>query len=382
MKILFEKTRLLDKLLPMMGSVSNKNTISSLEGILIETQEGGLVRFSAFDMKKGMVSLLEAEVIEPGSFIINAARFLQIVRVMPEDRICLQVDDKLNATLSSGQSSFSLFALRGSDFPSMPILSGESGLEVSADILKKMIGKVIHSVADNDSRAMLCGAFFRIYDGMMEVVSCDSFTLSVCKKRCEIRDIGRVSMPEFSFILPGHALNELLKVLPEGEEKINLFLTRKHAIFKMDEGTFFTRLIDEDYIDYHRIMPKEQTIFIEVNRERLLKGLERVNLIAEEKGQGNSRSYVKMIIDGDWLMLTSISVSGKVEDELDCVHRGEGLEIGFNCRYLINSVRAAEGETVVMSFKGARQSMTIEPKEQNEEDSFFYMVLPVKMGEA
>ena len=383
MKIRFQKSRFLDKLTPAMGTVSNKNTIASIEGVLIETVENRDIKLSTYDMKKGMVSLLEADSVEEGgSFIINAARLLQILRVMPGEDITLEVDEKFNAVIKSGKSEFSLFALRGSDFPNIPLLNSEKGFEIASDVLKEMIGKVLHSVAEQDSRPVLCGAYFRLHDGIFDIVSCDSFTLSVCAKKCEIKDIGAIESEEFDFIVPGHALNELMRILPDGEEKINVYITRKHAIFRMDEMTFFTRLIDEDYIDYSRIIPKEQTIFVTVDREKMLEGLERANLVAEEKGQGNSRSYVKIILDGEILTLTSTSVSGKVYDELECSHTGDNIEIGFNCRYLINSIRAAEGEKILITMKSARQSITIEPLEKKEEENFFYMVLPVRMAES
>ncbi len=383
MKITFQKSRFLDKLTPAMGTVSNKNTIASIEGVLIETVENRDIKLSTYDMKKGMVSLFEADSVEEGgSFIINAARLLQILRVMPGEEITLEIDEKFNAKIKSGKSEFSLFALRGSDFPNIPVLNSEKGFEISADVLKNMIGKVLHSVAEQDSRPVLCGAYFSLKNRRFDIVSCDSFTLSVCAKNCEIRDIGAIESEGFDFIVPGHALNELMRILPDGEEKINVYITRKHAIFRMDEMTFFTRLIDEDYIDYSRIIPKEQTIFVTVDREKLLEGLERANLVAEEKGQGNSRSYVKIILDGDLLTLTSTSVSGKVFDEMECSHTGENIEIGFNCRYLINSIRVAEGEKILITMKSPRQSITIEPVEKKQDENFFYMILPVRMAES
>ncbi|MBO7761173.1 MAG: DNA polymerase III subunit beta [Clostridia bacterium] len=382
MKITFLKSRFLEKLTPAMGTVSNKNTIASIEGVLIETVEDRL-RLSTYDMKKGTVSEMECEeVTTPGSVIINAARLLHILKVMPEDTVVLEVDDRFNARISSGASSFSLFALKGTDFPNLPMLTGEKGFEIESGLLRRMIGKVIHSVGEpQESRPMLGGAFFRVEDGTFEIVSCDSFTLSVCKQSCDVRDIGAVDCPSFEFIVPGHALTELLRILPEEEEKINVYLTRKHAIFHLDEMTFFTRLIDEDYIDYNRIIPKDQTIFVTVNRERFLEGLERANLVAEDKSQSNGRSYVKLGIEDGLLTLTSTSVSGKVYDEMDCTQTGDAIEIGFNCRYLINSIRAAEGEEILLTLKSAKQSITIEPKEKDSESSYFYMVLPVRMGD-
>ena len=111
-----------------------------------------------------------------------------------------------------------------------------------------------------------------------------------------------------------------------------------------------------------------------------MSSLERANIIAEEKIQGSGKSFVKIISEGQSLSLSSSSVNGKVFDEMDCVHEGDNIEIGFNCRYLINSVRAAEGENIKLNFKGAAQAMTIEPDEEDENFSFFYMVLPIRMN--
>ena len=128
------------------------------------------------------------------------------------------------------------------------------------------------------------------------------------------------------------------------------------------------------------MLPRENDIFLTVDKERLLDGLERANIIAEEKIQGSGRSYVKINVEGDILALTSTSVNGKVYDEMDCTHEGPDLEIGFNCRYLINSVKAAEGETLRVTMKSPTQAITIEPMEKDEKSSFFYMILPVRMN--
>ena len=122
-------------------------------------------------------------------------------------------------------------------------------------------------------------------------------------------------------------------------------------------------------------------MFVTINRERFLDGLERAGLVADDKSQSNGRSYVRLSVEDNLLTMSSTSVSGKVYDEMECIHTGEAIEIGFNCRYLINSVRAAEGDEVKLTMKSAKQSMTIEPKEPSEESTYFYMVLPVRMNE-
>ena len=366
-----------------MGTVSNKGTITAIEGVLLETVEDGKIRISTYDMTKGVRSILDAISIErDGKFIINAQRLYQTVRVMPEDEVTIEVNDKLNCTVSSGKASFSMFAMKGEEFPNLPELSGDRGFTISSDKIRLMIGKVAHSIAEADNRPMLCGAFFKVTEGNLEVVSCDSYTLSRCSVKCDITSLFASNDVNFSFIIPGHALSELSKNLADGEdEAVEFYISRKHAIIKKGDSIFFTRTIDSEYIDYNRIIPKDNDIFVTVDRERFLDGLERANIVADEKIKGSTRSYVKLTTDDQFISITSASVNGRVSDEMECVHEGRDIEIGFNCRYLINSVKVAEGENIKITLKSATQAITIEPVEEDDSFKYFYMILPVRMNE-
>ena len=382
MKFTVSKSTLINKLTPAMGTVSNKGTITAIEGVLIETIDGQ-IRISTYDMTKGVRSTFDAiEIEREGKFIINAQRLYQTVRVMPEDEVTIDVNDKLNCTISCGKASFSMFAMKGDDFPNLPELTGDRGFEISSEKVRLMIGKVAHSIAEVDNRPMLCGAFFKITKDNLEVVSCDSYTLSRCSVKCSITSLFEASDVDFSFIIPGHALSELSKNLAEGdEENVSFYISRKHAIIKKGDSIFFTRTIDSEYIDYNRIIPKDNDIFITVDRDRFLDGLERANIVADEKIKGSTRSYVKLTTDDQYISITSASVNGKVSDEMECVHEGRDIEIGFNCRYLINSVKVAEGENIKITLKSPTQAITIEPAEEDDSFSYFYMILPVRMNE-
>ena len=383
MRFTVSKSAFINKLTPAMGTVSNKGTITAIEGVLLETLDDGKIRISTYDMTKGVRSTLEAVSIErEGKYIINAQRLYQTVRVMPEDEVVIDVNDKLNCTVSSGKASFSMFAMRGDEFPNLPELSGDRGFMISSAKIRLMIGKVAHSIAEMDNRPMLCGAYFKVTDGNLEVVSCDSYTLSRCSVKCDITSLFATSDIDFAFIIPGHALNELSKNLAEGEEEdVEFYISRKHAIIKKGDSIFFTRIIDSEYIDYNRITPKDNDIIVTVDRERFLDGLERANIVADEKIKGSTRSYVKLTTDDQFISITSASVNGRVSDEMECVHEGRDIEIGFNCRYLINSVKVAEGENIKITLKSPTQAITIEPAEEDDEFKYFYMILPVRMNE-
>ena len=368
-------------LVPAMGTVSNKNTITAIEGVLIETLDNGRIQISTYDMNKGFRATIEpVEIERTGRYIINAQRLYQTVRVLPDDDITIDVNDKLNCEISCGKASFSMFALKGEDFPNLPDLVTDNGFTVSAEVLRKMVSKVAHSIADQDKRPMLCGAFFKISEGGMEVVSCDSYRLSKCNIKCDIASIASSGNMSYSFIIPGHALGELNKVLSDGDdETVRFYLSRKHAIVNKGDLIFFTRTIDSEYIDYNRMIPRDNSIVVTIDRERLLSGLERANIIAEEKVQGSGKSYVKVCVSEQQLSLTSSSVYGCVNDEMDCVHEGDDIEIGFNCRFLIDAVKVAEGENLFIKFKNPNQAITIEAVEESDDFSYCYVIVPVRM---
>ncbi|MBR2972075.1 MAG: DNA polymerase III subunit beta [Clostridia bacterium] len=380
MKFTIQKSSFMRVLVPAMGTVSNKNTITAIEGVLIETLDNGKIQISTYDMNKGFRAVVEpVEIERTGRFIINAQRLYQTMRVLPDDDITFDINDKLNCEISCGKASFSMFALKGEDFPNLPDLVTDNGFTVSADILRKMISKVSHSIADQDKRPMLCGAFFKITDGNMEVVSCDSYRLSKCNMKCDISSISGNGL-NYSFIIPGHALGELSKVLGDGEDEgVKFYLSRKHAIVNKGDVIFFTRTIDSEYIDYNRMIPRDNGIIVTIDKDRLLSGLERANIIAEEKIQGSGKSYVKLSVKDQIFSLTSSSVYGCVNDEMDCVHEGEDIDIGFNCRFLIDAVKVAEGENLYIKLKNPNQAIMIEAVEENDEFSYAYVIVPVRM---
>ena len=67
---------------------------------------------------------------------------------------------------------------------------------------------------------------------------------------------------------------------------------------------------------------------------------------------------------------------------MDCVHEGDDIEIGFNCRFLIEAVKVAEGENLYVKFKNPNQAITIEAVEESDDFSYSYVIVPVRMDYA
>jgi len=378
MKIKFEKSKMLEKLTRAMGAVSQKNTHPFTEGVLMETSEDGL-KMATYDMEKSVRALVEAEIIIPGACVINAQRLLSIIRILPESVITLTVDESLLVTIQSGRSSFSLHALPAKDFPQMPVIAGKESFTMEQCALKKMIMRTSHSIAQIDQRPILCGAYFKLEQDNIRIVSCDSYTLSLCNLRTPIITVIN-NLERTSFIIPGKTVTELVKMLSdEPDVFVTIMVTAKNIIFNMENLVFSSRLVEGEYIDYDRLIPKEQPIEAILDAKAFTDALDRAALISEEKIAGSTKNYVKLSFVGDALQITSKSANGNIYEEVECVHTGEDIEIGFNCRYLMNTMRAVTTEKVRIRLLTPYMSATIEPMDEEASDQYLYMVLPLKM---
>lgn len=387
MKIIFNRSAISSAVAPLMCAVSGKSTLTAIEGILVEAKIPDTCMLTTFDLEKGVRITVEAKVIEEGSYIINAQKFTQTLRVMEGEEVTLTVDEKLSACIFSGKSSHKMNALAGADFPAIPDLVSDRSLIAGQAVIKKMLSQISFAMGVNDQRNVLNGAYMKIDDESLMLVACDSFKLAKCRVKTELtnKNTNGNDHLEFSFIIPVKTVNELSRLLSDDEEAVTqVYITRKHIVFIIGEITFFSRLVDGDYIDYNRIIVTNHRISVSVDKHELIAALERAALVTEEKIAGSVRSHVKLEVCGDTLKISAVSSAGSTYDELSIGHTGEDMLIAFNNRFLIDTVRACDSEELVLTMSSPLTSMNVQPVENNYEESGkeeIFMLLPVRMKE-
>ena len=382
MKIVFNRQEVSNKITPIMSVVSGKSTLTAVEGILIEANSQDSCTFTAFDLEKGIKITVDAEVLEQGSYIINAQKFNQTLKVMDGEEITLTVDSKMTATFECGKSSHKTGALKAEEFPEIPDLKTEKGFIVKECALKKMFTKVSYAMGVNEPRPVLNGCFVKTEEGMINVVACDGFKLAVCSYGAELKRLeGSERGVEFSFIIPVKSVNELSKLLSDSEDdEVTVYMSHRNMVVKFADLTFFTRLINGEYVDYNRIIIKNHKIEVKAQKQEIIAALEKAALITEERIAGSVRSHVRVEVVGDTMKVSAVSAAGSIYDELNIEHTGDDLSIAFNNRYLIDSIRACRSQTVKISMSSPLMSINIEPCD-DEEGSELFMLLPVRTRE-
>lgn len=382
MKITFKRQEISNKIAPLMSVVSGKSTLTAVEGILIEANEADRCSMTAFDLEKGIKIEVECDVLEQGSYIINAQKFNQTLKVMDGEEITLTVDSKLGALFECGKSSHRTGALRAEEFPEIPDLVTEKGFVVKQAMLKKMFNKVSYAMGVNEPRPVLNGCFVKTEEDKVSVVACDGFKLAVCSCESELKKIENSTRGvEYSFIVPVKSVNELVRLLSDDDEdEAVVYMSHRNMVVVFDGLVFFTRLIVGEYVDYNRIIIKNHKIAVYADRARMLAALEKASLITEERIALSVRSHVRVEVEGDVMKVSAVSTAGSIYDEFDIEHEGDDLSIAFNNRFLIDSIRNCRSDKIKISMSSPLMSINVEPCD-DESDKELFMLLPVRTRE-
>ena len=368
MKATFDKQKLLAALTPAAGISQTKNTLVSVDGLLFEcppnpkfgdydNDNPNLCRISAFDLEKGLRTSVECEVEEKGLFVINTVKILQIIRAMPDGNITIDIDDKGKVRITGGQSSFDITATPGEEFPTMPMFVGERIYRIPQYLIKQMISRTVYAVAQNDQRAAFNGALFRIQNGELTVVGCDGYRMAAAK--CVLPD----GAADAEMLIPGKFLGELTKMLRDSEDELTMIIGRKHIIFKIDTIYFFSRMLDMEYIDYEKLLPASYRTEVFVSANDLRSAVERASIVTEYKLGGSGKSPIKLDIMDDAITLSSVSSGGSVHERVPAAIGGADLSIGFDCRFLLDALRAVPTncEMLRIRLNYADKGIMIEP---------------------
>ncbi len=416
MKAVFDKAALLAAITPAVSVAQTRNTMAAVDGILFECPpnpkfgefEGdpsGVCRVSAFDLEKGLRTSVECRIEEEGMYVINTVKMLQIVRALPDGEITVDISDRGRVTISGGYSKFEITATPGDEFPSMPRFVGDSRCLIPQRKLRAMIQETVFSVAQNDQRAAFNGALFRVENGWLTVVGCDGNRLSAA--RCEVTSAEMGEKNEM--IIPGKFLSELSKLLSDTDEDADMIIGRKNIIFRIGGTYFFTRMLDTEYMAYERLLPQTYMTQAYLSRSEFLSAVERASIVTEDKLGGSGRSHVKLDFEGGEITMSSVSAGGSVYEKIPAAIDGAPLSIGFNCRYLLEALKAcptdcdrlrirlqtplmgvviepAEGTTFLdarpdPAAYGDRPSLSAaEGEREYREDMFMYFVMPIRMN--
>jgi len=375
MKFIIQKENLVQSVQDVMKAITSRTTIPILTGIkIVATEEGVTLTGSDSDISiesfipKEEDDTVIVEIQRPGSIVLQAKFFSEIVKKLPTSQVELEVDN-LQTVIRSGKSEFNLNGLDSEEYPHLPQISEENIFKIPTDLLKNIIKQTVFAVSTSETRPVLTGVNWKIENNDLICIATDSHRLALRKAR-----INSNTEQSFNIIIPGKSLNELNRILDDHNESVEIVVTENQILFKAKHILFFSRLLEGNYPDTNRLIPTESKTEIVVNAKEFLQAIDRASLLARE-GRNNVVKF--STIGQDVIEISSFTPEiGKVVEELvgESI-QGEELKISFSAKYMMDALKALEGTEVKINFTGAMRPFVINPL---NDDSILQLILPVR----
>ena len=366
LKFSCEKTLLQQAVSTVSRAVAAKSSIPALEGVLLEGDTQ--LTLSGYNMQTGIRTAIPAEIHQEGRIVLNARLFGEMIRRLPDDIVVFSADEKYVVKLVCGDASFELPGLSADDYPELPTVDDEFSVSIQQKTIKAMINQTSFAVSTNESRPVHTGSLFEVGDKDLTVVSVDGFRLALRREPLDRSEGGA-----FKFVAPGSALNEVEKICEDSDKKITIIQGKRHLLFEAGATQLICRRLEGDFLDYKNAIPRNNPIRLTVDTKTMLGSLDRVSVVISEK----LKSPVRCVFENGRVMLSARTGAGEAKDICPLDGDGNGLEIGFNNRYLMDALRYAPADAVTMELNTSISPAVLVPVDG--EESFLYMVLPVRL---
>ena len=351
------------------GIVEPKGAMPILSHLHLSSVEKGSIFVRATDLEIGTLGSYPANVTTEGAVALNARKLFDIVRELPNEEIHIKKEENNWITLKCGKSKFRLPGLPPKDYPPMPEYSDKVVIEFDGNILKEMIRKTFFSVSPDESRQALNGLLLETEGSNATLVGTDGHRLALISRPVNSRKNDKKKL---NFLLPKKALSELLKLMEDGDDKFGFSSHENHLAFIHGKQVIVSRKIDGKFPNYRQVIPTDNPLKAQANREDLTRALKRVALLADEKSK-----MVRFEIQKGTLTLISDNTDlGAAVEEVAIEYDGDEVSIGLNAKYVLDILNVMDVEMVTLNLKDQNHSCLFTSV---SDDQYKSIVMPMRL---
>lgn len=364
MNIVCDKALLSSAIDGVSKAVTLRSSIPALEGILLKA-EGFQLTLTGYDLEMGITTTIEANVRQAGEIVLSAKLLGDMVRRLPSGEVSIYTNESGNATIKGGVAEFDILAMSASDYPDLPTPGADHTLTIRAGMLRGMIEKTLYAVSQDDKKPAHTGELFAIEEDKLTVVALDGYRLAIVERPVQAEKHIRI-------IIPAKTLTEVNKLLGDDEDDVRISANRRFVVFNSGNYTILSRLIEGEFLNYANVIPNGCKTRVVLETRDFIDTIERASLIITER----LKNPLRILFDASGKVTVRCQTNlGKVVDEFSAQVEGDPVEIGFNNRYLLDALRNARCEKVVLELSGPLSPVKILPEEGED---FIYLVLPVR----
>ncbi len=367
MKFSIDRERLVRPLQLLTGVVERRQTLPVLSNVLVIARDNSL-EFVGTDLEVELdIRMNGVDVVGEGSATIPARKLADIVRSFGDGGVVAVESEGDRTIIRSGRSRFLLSNLPVADFPRTESSVADVSFAVARAQLRNVIDRVSFAMAQQDVRFFLNGMLFEVDRNHLRTVATDGHRLAMFT----LPLVG-LSAERKSVIVPRKGVQEMSRLLEGEEELANITLGKNYLSLAVGEYSLTTKLVDGQYPDYEKVIPKTLSKQLVADRTLFKTALSRVAILSNEKYRG-----VRLKVEPDQVVLEANNPEREEAEEiLQVEYAGAPIEIGFNVGYLQDVLGVVGSQQVRLNFTDANGSALLE---STDGEDAVYVVMPMRL---
>jgi len=367
MKVTCERRELHEGLQTVARAVSGRSSLPILGNVLLEPQADAL-RLAATDLELGIERLVPARVVEAGSVTLPAKTLSEIVGVLPEAEVTIAADTGAgDVVITCRRSEYRIHGLPAEEFPVLPEVGADATFSLPEGELGRMIRQTIFAAAADDTRPILTGVYTVLNDRSLIMVATDTHRLAL-RQGAVTEASGEVAV-----IIPARAMSELSRGLEaESDRPVQVRLDRNQVLFRTEQLTVVSRLIEGQFPKYEKVVPAEHTRKLTIQKEEFHQAVRRAAVVARE----NSHRVI-LRTAGEMLTITAEEANlGRAHEEVEVIREGDDIQIAFNARYVLDVLGVLETEGLYLEMTEPLRPAVVRPVDGPD---YLMVIMPMSL---
>lgn len=371
MKFSIKQKVFMEHLNYVIRGISNKNLIPILNCIKFELNEDGLYLIST-DNELAIKTFIPATDIEKidilGDLLISGRFIYDIVRKLNNEIINIEEIIDSQVLITTETSSFKLNCNEINEYPDVDLEFTGEPILIDSKVFKTTINQTIFATSTQESRPVLTGINFKINENIMEVTATDSYRLS--KKRITLDNSIDNNV---DIIIPNKNLNEIIKLIPDDETKLELHVFANKVIFKINNLLVMTRLLNGNYPDTNKLIPETYELIVKLNLNNFYSAIDRASLLTSVE----EKNTINLEIKKDVMTISSnIPEIGNVEEKIKISKNiDKDIKISFSSNYMMDAIKTFDSEEIEISFNGEIRPIILKYIDNND---LIQLILPIR----
>lgn len=348
--------------------ITQKAQLPILANILFEAKKGEIT-LSATNLSESITVTIPAKVEEEGTLSVPGRTFSEFVHLLPAKPLSISSKNQiLVVECENVKADFN--GISASEFPKLPQFT-EATIAVSKETLGRLVSQVSFAASKDEGRPVLTGALLRLRSGEVTLVATDGFRLSLAQSPFKGQS------QEHEMLIPAKTLEEIVRITKDFSQKqdeevaISLLKEQNQIVFRFGPIDFSTRLLEGQYPDWQRVIPSELTTKVTIDQKDFLNAVRLASVFSRD-----SLSVIKFDVTPDGIVLASdakeigndvIRVAAEVE--------GDGGEIAFNPRFLLEFLQTIEADQVQFEMSGPLAPAVFR---RDKDQDFLHVIMPVR----